>query len=176
MPEARLDAALIARAGGALVVRVVGGIVLGLAVAGLAFGVMESQGWLGTSGARWLALPFDGIIAAITLGYSGWILGKRRAAEVVLIDSGVVARLVRGAVTGDPAKDDADTGSSLVRWAKSLARRLIGVAMTQLDPGGDPVKRVTERVCEEIGDWGKVRLYLALGVAAVVLALTPALV
>ncbi len=169
MSTLRLAAPIITRAGAALVTRVVGGVALGVVVGVAAFWIAESQGWLGHDAARWVALPFQAFAGAAALAYIGWILGKRRAAEVILIDSGLIRRLVR-----EPDAEVEERGSGLVHWAWELARRLISGAMARLDPGGIPAERITQRVCAAIHDWGRIGLMIAAVALAVALALPAA--
>lgn len=151
MTEARIDAPLVSRATAAVAARTFGGALLGLVLGVAAFAIAEWQGWLGASGARWLALPWDLIAGVVALGYAGWTLGKRRAARLLLIDSGVIGRLVRGA-------DVEDRGNRLVRWARSLARKLIEMYFGP----GQPAEVVTARVTEGIREWGRISLMIAL--------------
>ncbi len=176
MADAKIDARLVARAAAGVAARVAAGVSLGVVIGVAAFVIAQRQGWLGTDPGRWVMLPVDIVVGAVALGWMGLVRGKRRAAKLLLIDSGLVARLTRRALVGDRTEGTDAGSSALVRWARSLGQRVIGVALTRTDGTGDPVAQVTDRVTETIDDWGSVGATIAAVVLVVVLAGPPLLV
>lgn len=171
----KLDRTQIARAGAALAKRVVGGAMAGTLVGVIAFAVERGAGVLGTSGWAWLLVPCYAVAGAIVGAYLGWILGKRRAATMLLIDTGVVADLTRRALAGEPAELQ-DGGSRLVRWAKQLAQQAIALVLAYVGVQGDPVADVQRRVTSTIAEWGRIGAIIALVVLAAVYAIVPVMI
>jgi hypothetical protein len=170
-----IDLKRVARATGALVARVAGGIALGLAVGAFAFAIERALHLLDSRTWTWALLLLYPIAGGAAFGYGGFVLGKRRAAEILLLESGLVAHLARRAAAKlDTGSADLGTGSGLVRWVKRLAMDIIN-AVLQLrgEDAGDPVAAAESQAREVIEDWGSIGLYLALLGFAAAIAIAP---
>jgi len=193
-PEAapRLDGATVARAATSLALSIVASVGLGVVIGVLAFvieracGLLDAEGWLDT--AMWALLPIYAIVAAIGLGIAGSIYGTQRAAIHLLVDSGVLQRLVQRvaakvaartdtrAAVDELAREDADlAGKPLTRKVKALGYRIVaglGASATALSQP-DQAAQLNEIGRDRIGEMGLGVILLSLGTVALCLAAAP---
>ena len=174
LPPIKIDTALVLRASGAIGGRIAGGIALGVAVGVVAFVVEKAAGLLDAGAWVWALLPAYAIAGGVALLTIGTILAKRRAAVILLVESGLVANLTQRVINrADTGTDDLGTGSGMVRRFKSFAMMIIRQEIEIARTKGDPLEQVADRVKDAIGEWGETGVYVTLALLAVGLAIAP---
>lgn len=186
-----LGAVDVANAAGAVISHTLLGAWLGVAIGLAAFLVEKSAGWLDGSGwagaATWLLLPLYIAAGGAALGYAGFWSGIRKAARVILIDSGALRRMVarmlaraRKAAEATPDAPDAEdapargwVGTKVAAIGRAMARTIalrLGAAAAPDADTGPQVDRIAD---ELIGDVGFVPSIIALVLLAATLAVAP---
>jgi hypothetical protein len=171
----QIDARLVARATGAVAARIAAGIGLGIAIGVIAFlvetvtGLLDASGWWGR--ASWLLLPLYAVGCAAGLGLIGFIKGKRRAAVILLVDSGLVAEMTRRAIAQSEVREPPATG--LVAWAKRFARDVVAAEVLVLRASGDAIPQVNDKVREQLDEWGEITVIVTLILLVIGLAAAP---
>lgn len=171
----RLDARALAGAVRSVVGRTIGGVALGVLFGVAVFALERGLGWLGGDGWRgvvsWLMLPLFAFAGAAVLGFSFAIGGLRRAARRLVVDSGLLRRMVERAQDKLPDElQDRPRG-----W---LGGKLYGICswlVTQLRTSKQPAEAVDRFAREQIDGWYATPVYLAWAALAVLVVVPPLL-
>ncbi len=156
--------------------RTFGGVALGLLFGVAVFAIERGAGWLGGDGWRgvvsWMMLPLYAFGGAAVLGFTLAIGGIRRAAARLLIDSGVLRKMVERAQAKvpQPAGDVTPSGW-FAKHLHATARWLVEQVRGQA--AASSVERVAR---EKIGGWYATPVYLAWGALAVLVVVPPLLI